>query len=203
MSHRSTPALPSVRCNDYVHQDFLNYLAPIHAQNKNAGFSVCQYTHGLSTLPVHSAYQGGVYSPTQNRIYFVPSAQSEQAQWHYIDCTTGDVVAYTHGATAVINAYQGGSYSPTQNRIYFAPCGQADQTQWHYIDCTTGDVIAYTHGVTTEQYPYIGVSFSPTQNRIYFVPSNQSDHAQWHYLQEYTSAVIPPAVAAYPMFNKL
>jgi 3-hydroxy-3-methylglutaryl CoA synthase len=75
-----------------------------------------------------------VYSPTQNRIYLAPYGQGNQTNWHYIDCSTGSVIAYAHGVTAVSNAYNGGVYSPTQNRIYLAPYGQGNQTNWHYID---------------------------------------------------------------------
>ena len=55
------------------------------------------------------------------------------ANWHYIDCSDGSVVAYAHGVTAGIGAYFGGVYSPTQNRIYLVPGNQADETKWHYI----------------------------------------------------------------------
>ena len=34
---------------------------------------------------VNYAYSGGVYSPTQNRIYLVPFGQATQDTWHYLD----------------------------------------------------------------------------------------------------------------------
>ena len=83
---------------------------------------------------VNYAYSGGVYSPTQNRIYLVPFGQASQDTWHYVDCDTGDIVGYSHGVTAVDYAYAGGVYSPTQNRIYLVPFGQATQDTWHYLD---------------------------------------------------------------------
>jgi hypothetical protein len=48
-------------------------------------------THTLTTLPVDFAYIGGVYSPSNNRIYFVPAGQADEAgkNWHYIACDTG------------------------------------------------------------------------------------------------------------------
>ena len=96
--------------------------------------SVVAYAHGVTA--VSGAYAGGVYSPTQNRIYLVPSTQAAQTNWHYIDCNTGSVVAYAHGVTAVVGAYAGGVYSPTQNRIYLVPSTQAAQTKWHFIAST-------------------------------------------------------------------
>jgi hypothetical protein len=43
---------------------------------------VTAYAHGITA--VDGAYLSGVYSPTQNRIYFVPSGQADVANWHYI-----------------------------------------------------------------------------------------------------------------------
>src|SRR5438477_431374 len=108
-------------------------------------FSVIAYIQNSGVKAVQYAYFGGVYSPTQNRIYFVPYSQGTNA-WHYIDCDTGNVIAYnqTSGVPAVDQAYAGGVYSPTQNRIYFIPYSQGFYTSsWHYIDCNNGNVIAY------------------------------------------------------------
>ena len=128
------------------------------------------------------AYQGGVYSPTQNRIYLVPYTQADEATWHYVDCGTGAIVGYSHGVTAVYSAYAGGVYSPTQNRIYLVPYNQAPEATWHYVDCGTGDIVGYFHSVTAVSDAYIGGVYSPTQNRIYFVPAEQADQDTWHYL---------------------
>jgi len=65
-----------------------------------------------------SAYIGGVYSPTQNRIYLVPSIQSNQTNWHYIDCDTGVVVAYAHGVTVVVNAYGAGIFANSKYNLF-------------------------------------------------------------------------------------
>jgi hypothetical protein len=138
---------------------------------------------------VNAAYVGGVYSPTQNRIYFVPHRQGPQNDWHYINCISGEVVAYAHGLTpgdVVDFAYVGGAYSPTQNRIYFAPANQAAEPNWHYINCATGNVVADTHGLpfgTFAAGAYHGAVYSPTQNRIYFVPHSQSNAlGGWHFI---------------------
>ena len=168
--------------------------------------SVVTYAHGLGgNTPVNAGYQGGVYSPTQNRIYLVPYSQSNVANWHYIDCSDGSVVAYAHGLggdTPVIAGYIGGVYSPAQNRIYLVPRNQSDVANWHYIDCSDGSVVAYAHGVTAGIGAYFGGVYSPTQNRIYLVPGNQADETKWHYIQEYSTAEISPSIAASPLFNK-
>lgn len=56
------------------------------------------------------AYAGAVYSPYQNRIYLVPHGQATSCHWHYIDCSSGEVVSYEHGASDLTcHAYWGGS----------------------------------------------------------------------------------------------
>jgi hypothetical protein len=182
------PVLPSTRLDNYNHTEFVRYLSRIHAKNTKIGFTAGTYAHGVTA--VASAYTGGVYSPTQNRIYMMPTAQANQINWHYIDCATGAVVAYAHGVTAVASAYIGGVYSPTQNRIYLMPFAQANQTNWHYIDCATGNVVAYSHGVTAVASAYHGGVYSPTQNRIYMVPRVQSDQTNWHYIDCATGNVV-------------
>ena len=193
--------LPSDRMEDYDHTRFTDWLKKLHAKNVNIGFKAGTYTHGITA--VASGYMGGVYSPTQNRIYLAPHAQSNQPNWHYIDCSTGAVVPYAHGATAEANGYVGGVYSPTQNRIYLVPLAQANQTNWHYINCATGAVVAYAHGATAVASGYQGGVYSPTQNRIYLVPFAQANQTNWHYIQEFSEAECPPSVAANALFNKL
>jgi len=164
---------------------------------------VIAYTHGVTA--VNSGYIGGVYSPTQNRIYFVPHAQGSQTKWHYIDCNvvgpTGMVIEYTHGVTTSIDAYAGGVYSPTQNRIYLVPHVMGLVATWHYIDCETGDVVPYTHGVTVSNRGYIGGVYSPTQNRIYLVPYNIIG-TTFHYIQPHTSKNANISLMSGAMFNK-
>ncbi len=121
---------------------------------------------------VADAYRGAVYSPKQNRIYFAPYGQAVQSTWHYINCSTGAVVAYAHGMAGLSSgAYQAGCYSPDQNRIYFAPANQAWANAWHYIDCNTGSVVAYgnpTAQTVGRTFPF--ATYSPTENKIYFTP---------------------------------
>ena len=172
--------LPSTREDDYNHEEYLEYLHNIQKRNINIESRAGSYIHGITA--VSDAYVGGVYSPTQNRIYLVPNCQSNQTNWHYIDCNTGTVVAYAApvGDIPLAGAYMGGVYSPTQNRIYFVPYSQTTQENWHYIDCNTGTVVAYASGVTSDSF-YGGV-YSPTQNRIYLVPAGQADEATWYYI---------------------
>ncbi len=47
---------------------------------------IVPYQHGLATAAVSSAYNGGVFSPNENRTYFVPNWQADEPTWHYIDC---------------------------------------------------------------------------------------------------------------------
>ena len=52
-----------------------------------------------TSIARYGAYEGGVYSPTQDRVYFVPSRQAPEPVWHYVDGATGEVVGYQHMAT--------------------------------------------------------------------------------------------------------
>jgi hypothetical protein len=191
-------AYPSVTAAS-THKEWARLVQRRALLNRNRAWSVVAYAHGATA--VTGAYAGGVYSPTQNRIYLVPRDQASQTNWHYIDCATGNVVAYAHGITAVAGAYIGGAYSPIQNRIYFVPFAQANQTNWHYLDCATGSVVAYAHGATAVANAYIGGVYSPTQNRIYFVPFAQANQTNWHYLDCATGSVVAYAHGATTVAN--
>jgi hypothetical protein len=187
-----TPAPLQLLTGTQTVANYLKKLTELHTENANAIQAAATYAHG-ATVAAGNPYSGGVYSPTQNRIYLVPQGQGNQTNWHYIDCATGTVIAYAHGVTAVNNAYSGGVYSPTQNRIYLVPASQGNQTNWHYINCATGTVVAYAHGVTAANGAYSGGVYSPTQNRIYLVPQGQGNQTNWHYIDCATGTVV-----AYP-----
>lgn len=182
MSHSSVPVLPTGRMDNYDQNQVVDYLSIRHARNKNLEFGVCQYTHGATVTSY--GYLGGVYSPTQNRIYLVPTVQSGSANWHYIDCGTGAVVAYAHGVAGLdVWAFCGGVYVPDQDRIYLVPHGNTGvtQTTWYYIDCRTGNVIPYTSIVPSSAGAYVGGVYSPKQNRIYLIPFAENTYA-WAYI---------------------
>jgi hypothetical protein len=109
---------------------------------------VTEYIHTLTTLPVNLAYHGGVYSPTNNRIYFVPFIQANEAgkNYHYVDCDSGNIIEYIHALTTlpVDWAYAGGVYSPTNNRIYFVPRKQANEAGNNWV---------YVSDLSSESYP--------------------------------------------------
>jgi len=175
--------LPSEVLDNFNEANFVGYLGQIHVKNVNIGYGIAEYTHGATV--VSSGYIGGVYSPTQNRIYLVPFDQSSENDWHYIDCADGSVVAYTHGATVEDYAYAGGVYSPVQDRIYFVPHGQSNEANWHYIDCSDGSVVAYAHGLGGDipvDSAYTGGVYSPAQDRIHLIPRGQAGQAKWHYI---------------------
>jgi hypothetical protein len=151
---------------------------------------------GVSTLGSSSSCHGSAYSPTQDRIYFVPSTNSSDAVYYYIDCATSTLTSYTHGFTIPIRAFWGGSYSPTQNRIYFAPYRDAPSVNWYYMDCDTGTLVAYANGVTAVVDAYRGSVYEPFNNRIYFVPWQQSTETDWHYIDCDTGAVVAYAHGA-------
>jgi hypothetical protein len=113
----------------------------------------------------------------------MPDVQTTQTNWHYIDCNTGNVVAYAHGTGITAGSYAGGCFVPTQNRIYMAPSVTlVPAANWHYIDCNTGNVVAYTHGVTVVNNAYFGAAYSSRTDRVFFVPAFQSGQTTWHFI---------------------
>ena len=103
----------------------------------NSGLEVFVQSYSNTSGSLSAGYIGGVYSPTQNRIYLVPYGQATSTTWHYIDCNIGSLVGYTAPSLGS-GAYFGGIYSPTQDRVYFAPFLQGNQSTWNHIDCATG-----------------------------------------------------------------
>lgn len=182
MSYRTSPKIPSTSANDYNQEQLAGYLSTIHADNKNSGFGACQYIHGATA--VANAYTGAVYSPTQQRLYFVPYYQLAQATWHYYDCVTGQIVPYTPGATDTSGTYIGGAYSPLEDKIYFSPYTQANgHTYWHYLNCATGAIGTYTPpGSDIVDYAYWGAVYTPTHNRIFYMPYYQTSSTVLHYV---------------------
>jgi hypothetical protein len=49
----------------------------------DAGPKEVVLTDGVTAI--NGAYVGGVYSPTQDRVYLVPYGQGDQTVWHYIN----------------------------------------------------------------------------------------------------------------------
>jgi hypothetical protein len=199
VSNNNSKIIPNMRMNNYSRSGLYNYLLEFINKNKNIDTNLMSYTHGATLT---GGYSGGVYSPTQNRIYFVPATQANQTTWHYINCNNGSVVGYTAPPISS-GAYNGGVYSPTQNRIYLAPFAQSTSSTWHYIDCNTGSVVPYT-GVILGTMAYNGGVYSPIQNRIYFIPFNQSTSTTWHYIDCNTGTVVgytAPSLIAYAYFG--
>jgi len=162
--------------------------------------SVREYAHGATSLAESRAYAGGVYSPLDDRIYFVPFGQASLSTWHYVDCTTnaGRIVGYAHAAIANVGAYNGGVYSELEDtgyRIYLVPYDVQGQTVLHYIECTGAQdaprvgILDIVNDGGFPQSGYVGGVFSPIQNCVYFVPFKAATHSSWHYINCTTGAV--------------
>ena len=95
--------LPSTQLNDFDAIQLNKYLSAIHAKNVNVEFAAGTYAHGITA--VANAYSGGVYSPTQNRIYLVPLAQSNQTNWHYVQEFSQAEISPSLMASALFNKY--------------------------------------------------------------------------------------------------
>lgn len=85
-----------------VVNNFLKKLTPLHTENANAIQRVATYNHGVTA--VNNAYQGGVYSPTQNRIYLVPYAQASQTKWHFIASTAQASLAPHYFGSTILSS---------------------------------------------------------------------------------------------------
>lgn len=130
------------------------------------------------------AYWGGVYSPKQDKLWFIPHQNSISATWHYLDCRTQKVVAYAHGASGVGTsdaAYSGGSWDPYTDRIYMHPVAQTSTL--HYVDCASGAVVAYKgFSGMPARYSLGGGAYDPINQRIWLTPAVGSTGTHWPYI---------------------
>jgi hypothetical protein len=146
------------------------------------------YTNDSGVNVSFFSYRGGAYAPTLDRIYFGPLGQSDNTSWHYIDCSTGEMVAYEHGYTLTDQAYTGVVYAPTLDRLYLIPHFQAEEPNWHYIDGSTGEVIEYFHGGSFSSAEFLCGVYSPTENRMYLIP-RLSGVTSWYYIDGNTGSL--------------
>ena len=166
--------LPNFNFNNFSYPSLRNYFSTSQSESKLFSFNNNQLLN-------NNSYAGSVYSPYEDRIYFVPFNQTNQL--HYIDCKNGSI-QNIQISNLVQNAYIGGVYSPNENKIYFAPYKQNNIL--HYIDCNLGIIIEYQFN-TNGAISY-GAVYSPKQNRIYFIP--HSSHNEWMYIDCNTGSII-------------
>lgn len=95
------------------------------------------YEHGIPESEIETnriAYNGGVYSPTEHKIYLAPYGQTQQPLWHYINVEDATVGSYAHGEVFIgpFDAFRGrytaSPYRKEQFDIDHGPCasGHAD-----------------------------------------------------------------------------
>lgn len=187
LSNSSLIANPTI----YFIPSRLNNITQLHKVNPYTGVcSVYSISANYTAGDVTTGYSGGVYSPTQHRIYLVPSNQVTKSQYHYINCTTGEFTAYNHGLSKSPPMMGCGAFSPTENRIYMFPNSGNQDTYWMYIDCTDGTVHEFPHLLTIPStWFFTGAIFSPVHNRIYLTAytSLQSSNKVWYFIDCTTS----------------
>jgi hypothetical protein len=119
----------------------------------------------------HLAYYGGVYSPSEERIYLVPYGKADDGLWDYIDCSTLTPTAVTYtppeGNDIIVRGFATGVFSPMNNRVYFLP--YESNSHLCYIDCETGTPMTIEHGLTTITKSLKNSLYDPTTNRIYVI----------------------------------
>jgi hypothetical protein len=126
------------------------------------------YTKSPVAWSSSASYNGdGILCPRQQRVYFIPGAQSAHPLWHYLNLTSGKMVAYEHKLRPPIgaHAYSHGVYMPTEDRIFMMPWQQSSRPDFHFIDCHTGQVRAYRH-------LYDGLSSKDTWKSAVYLPSD-------------------------------
>ena len=158
--------VPSLTGNeDYNYAELVRYL-----NRMTATFDDIDFSYGVD--PIELALLGevsickSVYSPTQNRIYYIPTftalatptnvtePQVEpleylvNSNWFYLDCYTGKLHNYDAGFILAdcTNTYSRGQltgynisdavYCPHNDRIYVIPGTMVSGNTQHYIDCT-------------------------------------------------------------------
>lgn len=183
-STSTTDLLPNFRFDNYNFNLIRDYLRDIQSRD-NDNFNVVSYRHGhTATITQAFAYSGMTFVPSLRRIYLIPHRQSTSATWHYIDCNTGNFIAYSHGITLTEladYAYIGGVYFPPMNRLYFMPWQQAGSAKWHYIDCSNGNVVSYNNPTGMASYAFYNGCYDPVSNRVYLGP-HKNNGAQWWYI---------------------
>jgi hypothetical protein len=171
--------LPNTKLEEFNKYYFINYFSKLSSSNINSDTFLCSYNNNSNAYE----YDSAVFDPVKNRIYMIPYGnQCTENNWHYIDCYTGSIISYIHGANVVNNGYLGGCYDPIKRRIYLIPEGQSNQSQWHYIDCNTGNVVEYINTSNAVENAYCGGCYDPINKRIYLIPEAQGIENNWHYI---------------------
>ena len=122
-----------------------------------------EFTLSGSFAAMHG-YRNGVYAPESDRIYLTPYGQASRAEWHYIDCRTGRVVAYQHGLESVKTSYEQAIYAPEVRKIFMLPV-EASRHNLLQLDCETGNVSrslahagAFAHQLTSKKYQILSIA---------------------------------------------
>lgn len=139
-----------------------------------------------SVIPT-GGYRSAVYSPSQNRVYFIPYVLNATQQ--YINCTTNLVESYdTDYDTNIPLSYVSAVYSPIENRIYLVSSNTQYVAAITYIDCRTGNVKTKQKlaGAVIPYFDCINSIYDPTRNRIYYQNTNPGS-TQW-YLEDLDAA---------------
>lgn len=165
INKKTLKTLPDFYFNNYSSDYLSNYF------NTTSEFKAFQFNNVPPSINTNQPFAGSVYSPYDDRIYFVPYNLGV----YYLDCSSNQFYQLPI-SNLVSNAYIGGAYLPSLNRIYFAPYMQTNTL--HYIDCNTGTVVEYTQSTSSVQY--FGAVFSPRQNRLYFI--GYSPSSSWLYV---------------------
>jgi hypothetical protein len=163
-------------------KELADYITKYSAINKYGPSTVGSYTLAGTTF----AYAGAVYSPVEQRAYFIPRNTSNETSWSYID-STGAIATYTHGfgIGIVSSAYSGGAYHAGLNRIYLSPNAIRSETHWHYIDCDpsvsdANKLVSYAHNIIIPVSETSGAV--STGNRVFFITTGNT--LMWTYIDE-------------------
>lgn len=136
-----------------------------------------------------------VYSPLQNRLYFIPLVLYNQ-ELIYLDCYSYQFTLFVPTIPDNISYLNSGvGYSPVHNFIFAFPDYNSPVTDdWIYIDCKDGTVGKYYTGGFTLNSPEVTAGlFSPISNAFYLCPkyvNNVFNSYQFIYITDIDSKYV-------------
>jgi hypothetical protein len=192
--------VPEFTSTDYKIGHLARYIDELYDINKNTVKEPVIKTY--SNTMDNGRYRGAVYSPTEEKLYFIRSSINNASNWYYINSTgtTVEIKGVENGPSGTYDIY-GGTYHPILNRIYLSHgsvIGNSDH--WYYIDCNNGSFQQYAHGLGTTTdvaRVFIGGEYCPTNGCIYF--TSGVNKANWVYINaEGNVHTFPQSIAFIP-----
>lgn len=153
---------------------------------------VVEASYNPGTVLSAFSYAGGVYEPTNNRIYMAPYNAAPDVNWHYLNCATQLIAPYNPTVTNTTiapasNRYAGSIYNSDNGLLYFVPFSPTSSGIYYafqYVDPSNniiGSITVNAINYPITAYAYVGGAYSSTFNALFFAPYNQLTTGYFHY----------------------